>query len=280
MQMQRIAAFTRNGTGGNPAGVVIADALPSPARMQEVAARVGYSETAFAAPEGDAWRVRYFAPEAEVPFCGHATIALGAALARMRGPGRFRLELAAGPIALEADLRDGIASARLWSPPTRHAPAPAGLLDAALALFGHRPEDLEPDLPPMLAHAGADHLILPLRGRGLLSRMRYDLEAGRRLMQAHGLVTVALIWRERERLFHARNAFASGGVIEDPATGAAAAALAGALRDAGRLPAGGLTVLQGDDMGTPSTIETRFTATPGSPVEVAGATAEIGAVAA
>lgn len=279
MQIQRIAAFTRNGTGGNPAGVVLADALPPPARMQEIAASVGYSETAFAAPEGDGWRVRYFAPETEVPFCGHATIALGAALARARGPGRFRLELAAGPIALAAELRDGIARARLWSPPTRHAPAPAGLLDAALALFGHRPEDLDPDLAPVLAHAGADHLILPLRSRDLLSQMRYGLEAGRRLMQAHGLVTIALIWREREWLYHARNAFASGGVVEDPATGAAAAALAGALRDAGRLTAGDLTVLQGDDMGAPSTIEARFTAVPGSPVEVAGATAEIGAEA-
>ena len=95
------------------------------------------------------------------------------------------------------------------------------------------------------------------------------------MMLAHGLVTVALVWRESERLFHARNAFASGGVVEDPATGAAAAALAGALRDSERLTAGRLTVLQGDDMGTPSTIETRFTAALGSPVEVAGATVEI-----
>jgi PhzF family phenazine biosynthesis protein len=46
--------------------------------MQKVAADVGYSESVFAAPVGDAWRVRYFAPEVEVNFCGHATIALGA----------------------------------------------------------------------------------------------------------------------------------------------------------------------------------------------------------
>ena len=51
--------------------------------MQRIAAEVGYSETAFAMRDGDRWRVRYFSPEAEVPFCGHATIALGAALAVM-----------------------------------------------------------------------------------------------------------------------------------------------------------------------------------------------------
>ena len=53
--------------------------------MQRIAAEVGYSETAFLAPDGTGrpgrWRVRYFSPLAEVPFCGHATIASGVALA-------------------------------------------------------------------------------------------------------------------------------------------------------------------------------------------------------
>lgn len=45
--------------------------------MQAIAAKVGYSETAFAAPEGDSWRMRYYSPLAEVAFCGHATIFAG-----------------------------------------------------------------------------------------------------------------------------------------------------------------------------------------------------------
>ena len=85
----KIAAFTRTTTdadGGNPAGVVFADSWPSEAAMLAVAKAVGYSETAFAVPDqsGGGWRVRYFAPRQEVPFCGHATIALGAALAVKR----------------------------------------------------------------------------------------------------------------------------------------------------------------------------------------------------
>ena len=81
MDVQRIAAFSDGSSGGNPAGVVLCDILPDATAMQEVAAEVGYSETVFAAPMEDHWRVRYFAPEVEVDFCGHATIALGAALA-------------------------------------------------------------------------------------------------------------------------------------------------------------------------------------------------------
>ena len=50
--------------------------------MQRIAKKVGYSETAFVAPSSGAAReVRYFSPEIEVPFCGHATIATGVAKA-------------------------------------------------------------------------------------------------------------------------------------------------------------------------------------------------------
>ena len=93
MDVQRIAAFSDGEAGGNPAGVVIGDALPDSAEMQRIAAEVGFSETAFAAPLEGGWRVRYFSPESEVPFCGHATIALGAALARRSGDGVYALTL-------------------------------------------------------------------------------------------------------------------------------------------------------------------------------------------
>lgn len=80
MEVRRIAAFSDGASGGNPAGVCIAELLPAVSAMQRIAAEVGFSETVFAAPIDGGWRVRYFSPESEVPFCGHATIALGAAL--------------------------------------------------------------------------------------------------------------------------------------------------------------------------------------------------------
>ena len=93
MKTERIAAFSIDGAGGNPAGVMIADAHPSAEDMQKIAAGIAYPETAFAEPKGDGWRVRYFAPELEVPFCGHATIALGAALGARFGAGVYDLAL-------------------------------------------------------------------------------------------------------------------------------------------------------------------------------------------
>ncbi|HAV35771.1 MAG TPA: PhzF family phenazine biosynthesis protein, partial [Massilia sp.] len=103
--VQRIAAFSDGNEGGNPAGVWIGAAHPPEAEMQRIAHEIGYSETAFAAPleEGgvEGYRVRYFSPEAEVPFCGHATIALGAALAASRGDGVFPLTLNGARITVE-----------------------------------------------------------------------------------------------------------------------------------------------------------------------------------
>lgn len=276
MHVQRISAFSDAGRGGNPAGVVLAETLPDAARMQAVAADVGYSETVFAAPDGEAWKVRYYSPLAEVPFCGHATIALGAALAGRHGDGVFALEIKHARIQVEAWRQHDQVYAALQSPPTRSQPADAGLLEAALALFDLRPSELDPRLPPTLMHAGADHLLLALRDRRRLAAMHYPLEAGRQLMQQAGLTTVALVVASTPRLFHARNAFAVGGVFEDPATGAAAAALGGALRDLGWPHGGEVEILQGQDMGMPSRLLVGIGAEPGSSVRVSGATRPIG----
>ncbi|MDB5909926.1 MAG: PhzF family phenazine biosynthesis protein, partial [Massilia sp.] len=231
--IQRIAAFSDGEQGGNPAGVWIGAALPPTPAMQAIAAQVGFSETVFAAPEGEGWRVRYFSPESEVPFCGHATIALGAALALKGGDGVFALALNQAGITV-AGRRDGATiQASLQSPPTRSSAAPDTLVDQALGLFGYTRDDLDPRIPPALAHAGADHLVLVLNRRAALAAMRYSLDQGRRLMNGAGLVTIVLAWAEHAQLFHTRNPFASGGVYEDPATGAGTAALAGYLRDLG-----------------------------------------------
>ena len=274
--VERLASFSDGNAGGNPAGVVICDALPDAATMQAIAAEVGYSETAFAAPLDGVWRVRYFAPEIEVPFCGHATIALGAALARREGDGLFHLRLNSAEITVEGR-RDGAAlAAALQSPPTRSEPAPPDLVSDALALFGYTQEDLDPRLPPAVAEGGAKHLVLSLATRARLSEMHYDLDVGRQLMLANGFATIALVHAEHQRLFHARNPFAAGGVYEDPATGAAAAALAGYLRDAGWLRDGTVDIIQGEDMGMRSRIHVEISPEAGASIRVSGAVRSLG----
>ena len=274
----RIAAFSDGDVGGNPAGVWIGPALPPADEMQRLAHAVGFSETAFAAPLGDigeAWRVCYFSPASEVPFCGHATIALGAALARSHGDGVYALTLNQAAItvegqAVEGRVEAGLVSAALQSPPTFSRPAEPSLVAEALALFGYREADIDPRIPPGFAHAGANHLVLALASREALAAMHYELEAGRALMAAHDLTTIVLAWAEGPRLFHTRNPFAIGGVYEDPATGAGTAALAGYLRDLEWPHGGAIDVVQGEDMGMRSRLHAAIGAAPGGSIRVSG----------
>lgn len=259
---QRYAAFTHDPDGGNPAGVVVTEDLLDDEVMQQIAAAVGYSETAFVAPRDGAvdpreYDVRYFSPEAEVPFCGHATIATGVALAE-DDPALEQVVLHSRtdriPVAVSRS--GGLATATLTSPPTSHTTPTEQLLGEALDGLGWDHGVLAGDLAPAVASAGATHLVLPLATRELLAAMDYDFEVVRGLMLREDWTTIDLVWRESPTRFHARNAFAVGGVVEDPATGAAAAALGGYLRDSSQLaPPFTLTILQGHDMGRPSTLQ-------------------------
>jgi PhzF family phenazine biosynthesis protein len=254
-EVLRYAAFTVGGAGGNPAGVVLdAGSLDEP-QMRSIARAIGYSETAFVMPAPGSGRrpVRYFSPRAEVAFCGHATIATAVAIAERDGPGDLLLATAAGPVSVcTRDTDDGLA-ATLLSPPASTRPAEPAAVDEALAALGWGVGELDPACPVHVASAGNDHLVLGLAERATLAALDYDYERLAQLMQREGWTTVHLFWRERPRLFHVRNAFPPGGVVEDPATGAAAAAFGGYLRALGLVdPPVRLTLLQGHDMGSPS----------------------------
>jgi PhzF family phenazine biosynthesis protein len=272
MKVERIAAFADGEVGGNPAGVVVCDTLPEAIAMQALAAEVGYSETVFAAPSDKDWRVRYFAPEVEVDFCGHATIALGAALALRYGDGTFRLQLNNARITVEGRRAGSTMTAALQSPPTRSEPASSRLVTEALALFAYSPADLDERIPPAIASAGANHLVLALKSRERLSAMRYELDAGRTLNRAEGIGTISLVYAETPQLFHARNPFPIGSVYEDPATGAAAAALGGYLRSLGWPHGGAIEIVQGEDMGVRSRLHAQIPSTPGASIRVSGMT--------
>ncbi|GIF14105.1 PhzF family phenazine biosynthesis protein [Actinoplanes teichomyceticus] len=262
--IEKYAAFTGSPDGGNPAGVVLDASGLDESRMLRIAAELGYSETAFVTERaGDRYRVRYFSPLAEVPFCGHATVATAVAL----GPGEHLFVTNAGEVPVTVD-STGVATL------TSVVPSVAALADADLAtLLGTlrwSPADLDPALPPRVAYAGAHHPIVAVTSRARLARLDYDVPALKELMTARGWTTVQLVYRDGPTVFDVRDPFPVGGVYEDPATGAAAAALGGYLRELGIVGDDATLLLrQGDDLGRPSRITVRLV--PGEPgVRVSG----------
>src|ERR1700676_5483173 len=101
MEILRYAAFSTDPAGGNPAGVVLDATGVDDSTMRATAADVGFSETAFVAPlEDGSLGIRYFSPLAEVPFCGHATIATAVAHAQRHGVGTLQLHTKAGLVSV------------------------------------------------------------------------------------------------------------------------------------------------------------------------------------
>ncbi|MEU5903373.1 PhzF family phenazine biosynthesis isomerase [Micromonospora sp. NPDC047467] len=273
MEILRYAAFTADPTGGNPAGVVLDATGLDDAEMQRVAAQVGYSETAFIVPGRDGhFTVRYFSPKAEVPFCGHATIASAVAYAERHGPGALRLDTRAGLVEVSTEVRaDGATTATLISVEPQSRPIAPGDLAALLDALRWELDDLDATLPPRVAFAGAWHPIVAAASRQRLANLDYDMAALGSLMAQRDWTTIDLVYRESPLVFHARNPFPPGGVVEDAATGAAAAALGGYLRELHLVtPPATVTVRQGQDMGRPSLLTVGIPAEAGSGIAVTG----------
>jgi PhzF family phenazine biosynthesis protein len=276
-EVLRYAAFTGNGRGGNPAGVVLDAGSLTDKQMLAIAQAIGYSETAFVvsldaassgqspvvATEGSCRGVsagaasratlRFFSPVAEVEFCGHATVATAVALAERQGTGRIEMSTKAGPVPVTTRVEDGELVGTLTSPPTTTRPVEESVLDETLVALRWTRQQLDPRYPAHVAFAGNQHLVLALRSRDTLARLDYDYPALDAVMTRQQWTTTQLFWSESATTFHVRNPFPPGGVVEDPATGAAAAAFGGYLRDLGLVPLPAqLTLHQGHDMGSPS----------------------------
>ncbi len=278
----RYAAFAAEAGGGNPAGVVLdtdrfdaeilgAEILDDE-RMQRVAAEVGYSETAFVRSAGVAdadaderrYRLRFFSPAAEVPFCGHATVATAVALAERDGVGSFVFETMVGAVAIDtAESADGIV-ASFTSVEPEVISIDAAVEDELLSLLDMTRGDLDERFPIRSAFAGNWHPIVVVARREVFDSFGFDPVAMRALMDREGwrgMVSV-LFAADADRLvepnelpqvFEARNLFPVGSITEDPATGSAAASLGGYLRELGvvRMPTT-IEVRQGAHVGAPS----------------------------
>jgi PhzF family phenazine biosynthesis protein len=275
VDLLRYTAFSDDPNGGNPAGVVLDANGLDDATMLDIAHQVGYSETAFLWPRGsDEFTLRYFSPVAEVPFCGHATIASAVALADHGAGNKLRFQTPAGEVRVEVRSEGGCSVATMLSVTPAVADAPAAVVAETLAALRWRFDVVDPQLPPRIAFAGAHHLVFGVRSRATLAALAYDFEGLRSVMLREGWTTIQLVWREGTAVYHSRVPFPVGGVVEDPATGAAAA-LGAYLRELGVVePPASITIHQGDDMGRPSLLHVDIE--PGSGgIRVSGAAVRI-----
>ena len=201
LAFHQIDAFSDRPFRGNPAVVYRLDAWLEDELMQRIAAEHNQAETAFSVREGDAWRIRWFTPECEVPLCGHATLATAHALFELYGEPGERIDFVCLSGALAVTREDG--RLVLDFPAMRLEPAP--LAERVGAILGQR----------VLAVQVGKELLAELESEQAVRDCKPDLAA---LAQLPGLgVIVTAPGREHD--FVSRY-FAPGiGIDEDPVTG-------------------------------------------------------------
>ncbi|RYC33440.1 PhzF family phenazine biosynthesis protein [Lichenibacterium minor] len=252
--------FTDTPLHGNPLAVVHdADGLDAH-RMQAVAREFNLSETVFVLEPRDpvnSARIRIFTPDRELPFAGHPTVGAAVLLAELRGPEIVArqdlgivLEQQIGLVHCTARRAKGRSRASFTLPrlpdgcgvpPSDAALAAALGLDAAEIGFDrHRPAGFS---------AGVPFTLVPLRSPAAVDRIAPDAARW-----PHDLRVYA--YARDGAGFHARMFTARSGIVEDPATGSAAAAFAGALMRFDAPPDGdhAVEIRQGVAMGRPSLI--------------------------
>ena len=256
IEILRYTAFASEPGGGNPAGIVLDAAELSDDEMLDIARQVAYPETAFVVGETPTGpRVRYFSPAAEVPFCGHATIATAVVLAERDGLGRRVFTTAAGEVALDATSGpNGGVQVAMTSVEPATRPIDPEVRDRLFALLGLSIDDVAAGFPVLESFAGNWHPVIVLRAEELFHQFRFAPAPLAALKAEAGWFgTVTVLHRTAALEYEARNLFPAGRVTEDPATGSAAASTGAYLREVGAVEPGDRVVIrQGRHVGRPS----------------------------
>lgn len=166
----QVDSFTRRAFSGNPAGVVPDARGLSSTAMQSIAREMNKSESAFVFPGENAGadvHLRFFTPTAEVPICGHATIAAHYVLAHEGAPLGLRVQhTAAGRLAVESEKVDG--GIRIWmhqQPGIFSPPIEGNTLDELVAALGLAAVDLDAGSPVQIVSTGHSKVVIPVRSR-------------------------------------------------------------------------------------------------------------------
>jgi PhzF family phenazine biosynthesis protein len=264
--------FTRDraALSGNPLCVFESGGSLDPATMQALALQFNLSETTFILPSATATaRVRIFTPRYEMPFAGHPTLGT-AHVCRALGLGaaRLRLEMSAGVVEVQADGDRWTLTAP--GARVREFALPRSALAHALGL-----EERDIGTRPLWINAGNEQLIVPLSSPDAVQRAAPRSEAFIALGEASGEMKVSVFSPISAARLASRFFFQQGAmVLEDPATGSAAANLGGWLLAMDRPLPCHAEIFQGELMGRPSTLHLRVATD--RRIEVGGDVVELG----
>jgi trans-2,3-dihydro-3-hydroxyanthranilate isomerase len=272
----QLDVFTSEPFGGNQLAVFQDAQELSDEEMQAIAREMNYSESTFITPATDPkalCRVRIFTPMSELPFAGHPVVGTSYALAYLGAvPGAgspIYLQLGVGTLPVEI-LYEERKPSFVWmhQPPPKFEPWNGDRTALASAL-GLTPADFDNTLPIERGSAGGGFVYVPLTSLAAVGKARpgADLVAAMANPTPHvGVYIFTLEQPLSGADVHGRMFAPEVGIVEDPATGAAAGPLGVYLLRHGKKRPDAeretrIRLEQGVEMGRPSRIEIAITGT-------------------
>lgn len=263
MKVYVMDSFSDRIFGGNQAGVVLADKALEPAVMQQVAAELKHSETAFVWQTEEGNRLRYFTPAGEVDLCGHATVAVFALLRRLGRieDGTHKALTRAGALEIE------VSGETVWmdmAPPKTLGILPEESWEELYGAYGLTLEDRPADLPPEIVSTGLADIMMPVRDHETLLRAVQDERTVTELSRRFDVTGVHMFCLGEEAVY-CSNFAPLYDILEECATGTSNGALTYYLYERSLVkPERENLFLQGEHMERPSRILSRLTVQDGA----------------
>ena len=251
MKVYVMDSFSDRIFGGNQAGVVLADKALEPAVMQQVAAELKHSETAFVWQTEEGNRLRYFTPAGEVDLCGHATVAVFALLRRLGRieDGTHKALTRAGALEIE------VSGETVWmdmAPPKTLGILPEESWEELYGAYGLT-------LPPEIVSTGLADIMMPVRDHETLLRAVQDERTVTELSRRFDVTGVHMFCLGEEAVY-CSNFAPLYDIPEECATGTSNGALTYYLYERSLVePERENLFLQGEHMERPSRILSRLT---------------------
>lgn len=221
-----LSAFTKDGEGGNPAGVVLDTKDLTEKDMQFIASTLGFSETAFILPSINSdYKIRYFTPNEEVDVCGHATVATFSLLTQkgIVNPGIYTTETKAG--VLNVQIYENHMVFLQQNPPSFLEVLPFEEIIESLRIIE---DQLMPNMPIQIVSTGLRDIIVPVRSLTDLLEVNPDMKKITEISRKYNVTGYHVFTLETlyDSTAHCRNFAPLYDIPEESATGTSNAALA------------------------------------------------------
>ena len=258
IKVEKVSAFSKDGKGGNPAGVVLEASTLTDKDMQAIAKNVGYSETAFVMPSEEAdFKVRFFTPACEVDLCGHATIATFSTMI-LQGrveSGQIVQETKAGLLKLNLQV-DGLVTMQQARPAFYEKPDGEEILRSLGLSLDAKAENLS----TQVVSTGLRDIFIPLKSRAHLKGIKADFSRIKEISRKYDVSGYHVFTLDAPEGFTAacRNFAPLYDIPEESATGTSSGALAAYLWHNGVVKETEMKFIQGVEMGSPSEISARL----------------------